>query len=122
MIHEPHAGVIQAEQLGFETELVPGRIGTAQAVHFCEQVFEKGHRPGIIGIGKGGTGHIFQPPVIQAASGGGQTTQPVAHGAPCRKPNESHHGELLLKAEPARRRSCFVPVFKFLKNMSGNQR
>jgi len=45
---------IQAEQLGFETERVLGRIGTAQAVHFCEQVFEKGHRPGIIGIGKVG--------------------------------------------------------------------
>jgi len=36
-------GGIQAEPFGFETEFVLGRMRSAQAVHFCEQVFEKIH-------------------------------------------------------------------------------
>jgi hypothetical protein len=66
------SGGVQTEQLGLETELVFGRMGTAQTVHFCEQVFEKAHGPGIVGIGNGGTGHAFQTPMVQAVSGSGQ--------------------------------------------------
>ena len=95
-------GGIHAEQLCLEPELVFGRMRLTQGEHFAEQILKKAHRPGVVGIGKGGAGQVFQPPVVQATSGGGQTTQSVAHGAPCGKLDESHGDELLLEAELAR--------------------
>ena len=71
----------------------------AQGEHFAEQVLKKANGPGIVGIDKGGASHVFQPPVVQAASGSGQAAQAVTHGAPCGKLDESHSGELLLEVE-----------------------
>ena len=90
---------IQAEQLGFETELVLWSFCRAQAVHFGKQVFEKIDRPGVIRIGKGGTGYIVQSPVVQALAHSLKTAQTVTHGAPCGKLDKCHYGELLFEAE-----------------------
>ena len=95
-------GGVQTEQLGFEAKVVFRGFGRAQAVHFGEQILEKSHGPGVVGVGKGGAGHVFQPPRIQAASGRVQATQAVAHGAPCGKLDEGHGCELLPEAEFAR--------------------
>ena len=114
-------GGVHAEQLGLEAKLVFGRMWLAQSEHFAKQVLKKAYRPGIVGVGKGRASHIFQAPMIQTASGCGQAAQSIAHGAPCGKLNEGHDGELLLETEFARRTASFMPVFKFLKNMSGNQ-
>ena len=94
-------------------------MGSAQAVHLCEQAFEKACRPGVIGIGKSGTGHVFQAPVVQASACRRKATQAVTHGAPCGQLDESHHCELLLEAEFARRAPCFVSVLQFLKTCLG---
>ena len=115
-------GGVQAEQFGLEAELVFRGFCHAQAVHLGEQILEKAHRPGVVGVGKGGAGHGFQTPMVQAVPGRAQAAQAVAHGTPCGKLDEGHDGELLLEAEFARGASGFVPAFKLLENMSGNER
>lgn len=95
-------GGVHAEQLGFEAELVSRSFCRAQTVHFGEQILEKAHRPGVVGVGKCGAGHGFQAPVIQAVPGRAQAPQAIAHGASCGKLDEGQNGELLLEAEFAR--------------------
>lgn len=59
--------------------------------------------------------------MVQAVSNGGQTAQPVAHGAPRGQLDEDHHGKLLLETKSAGRLPSFVPVFEFFENMSESQ-
>jgi hypothetical protein len=50
-------GGINAEQFGFETKLVAGRLGQATPVHTVKQFLEKADRSLFVGIGHRGSGH-----------------------------------------------------------------
>ena len=58
---EAHHGGIQAVELVFELELMPGSMGQAALIHVSEEGGEKIGGPLIIGIGKGRAGHRLDP-------------------------------------------------------------
>lgn len=116
-----HRGGVQAIELVFELELVPGSMSQATLIHAGEDGGEKTGGPTVVGVRKSGAGHRLDSQMIEALDAGLQIIDAIPQARPGRK----LHGKQVNQLAPAGKGPGLAasPVlgFQLGKMMSRNQ-